>query len=256
MFLQTQRMSKPRHIYQGRLDKGMAHIVSAFDQDFAALNDMLARLGGMAEAQLSNVMGAIEARKLDALDAIISGDKELDKIELDINEQALRLIALRAPMAQDLRRVLVSLKVAAALERIGDYAKNIAKRSKVIIPDTNYDVPMASILTMARLAQTMLNQVMDAYVAMDSDLAIDVWEQDIAIDQIHTALFQSLLELMATSGDRATIISHLLFTAKNIERVGDHVTNIAEQIYFVNHGKFPEDVRPKADTASALGLDG
>ena len=255
MCSQTQQMRRPRLIFQERLDNKMAHIVSAFDEDFADLTDMLARLGGMAEAQFTYVIDAIEHRNLDQLDTIIKGDKELDVIELEINERALRLIALRAPMAQDLRRVLVSLKVAAALERIGDYAKNIAKRSKVFIPGNHYDAPMASVLRMARLAQAMLHQVMNAYIEMDSDLAIDVWEQDVAIDQLHNALFQNLLDLIGSSGDRAAIISHLLFTAKNIERVGDHVTNIAEQIYFVNHGKFPEDDRPKADISSNLSTE-
>lgn len=228
----------------------MAHILSSFDEDFTQINATIAQLGGIAEAQLLEVTDYLEKRKVDGLDALIARDKELDKLDQDLHEQAIRLIALRAPMAQDLRRVIVALKVASSLERIGDYSKNIAKRSKVVIPAQLDGAPMASLIRMSGMVQEMLHSVMDAYMEMDANRADEIRALDLEVDKLHTSLFKSLLEAITEQPDKVAIGSHLLFIAKNIERIGDYATNIAEQVYFLVHGEFPSDERQKADTSS------
>lgn len=231
----------------------MSHIVKSFDEDFTGLNETLARLGGLAEAQLNEVTNLLEARKLDGLDELISRDKELDALEDKLNEQAISLIARRAPLAQDLRRVLVAIKIAAALERVGDYAKNIAKRAKIIIPAHINGAPFASLIRMSHMVQQMLHEVMDAYMEMDGNVALEISNRDVEIDQLHTSLFRSLVEVMGGDLEKITPGSHLLFVAKNIERIGDFATNIAEQIYFLENGELPPEDRKKADQSSGLG---
>lgn len=230
----------------------MAHILSAFDQDFAAINQGLAKLGGLAEAQLAEVCKCIEQRQTAPLDALIERDHQLDQLEAALNEQAILLIALRAPMAQDLRRIIAVLKIAGALERVGDYAKNIAKRCKVILPDPIDGVSLSRVTEMARLVQSMLGEVMDACLTMDTIKAARVREADIEVDQLHTALFRELLDAISAAPESATIGSHLLFVAKNIERMGDFATNIAEQVEFLVSGEMPQDEREKADVSSSI----
>lgn len=233
----------------------MVHIVSSFDEDFAELNQTIARLGGLAEAQLGEVTDLFEARKIEGLSALIGRDKELDALEERLNDQAISLIARRAPMAQDLRRVIVAIKVAAALERVGDYAKNIAKRAQTIIPAHINGAPMASLIRMSHMVQQRLHQVMDAYMEMDDKLALSVYNSDVEVDRLHTSLFQSLIEVLGDAKDQMPAASHLLFVAKNLERVGDLATNIAEQIYFLVHGELPTDSRQKADGSSNIGSE-
>ena len=154
------------------------HIVASFDDDLSELNQMLAQLGGLAETQFANAIDALERRDNRNIDAIVQGDKQLDELEYELNERALEIIALRSPVAADLRRVVVTLKVAGILERIGDYAKNMAKRSRVIIEHENSKSENVSVARMAALVQQMLNQVLDAYASNDSDLAMDVWDRE------------------------------------------------------------------------------
>lgn len=230
------------------------HIVSTFDRDLSELNQLVARLGGMAERQLAAAIEALENRDGERLEMIIDADKELDELEFAINERAIEVIATRSPMASDLRRIIAALKVGAVLERVGDYAKNIAKRTGVIIAeerDPRYNV---SVARMANVVQQMLNQVLDAYATGDADLAMEVWDRDQEVDQMHTGLYAELLGKMNEAADMAAVQSHFLFIAKNIERIGDHTTSVAEQVYFLVHGTMPGDERPKADAASsALG---
>lgn len=231
------------------------HIVASFDDDLAELNKMLARLGGLAEKQFADAIDALERRDIQNIDEIIARDAELDEMEFDLNERGIEIIALRAPVAQDLRRVIVTLKVASVLERIGDYAKNVAKRSRVIIEHENNKSDNVSLARMAALVQQMLNQVLDAYASNDSDLAMDVWDRDTEVDRMHTSLFREMLARMSENPEQVSASSHLLFIAKNIERIGDHTTGIAEQIFFLANGQFPDDERPKADKSSVSGLD-
>lgn len=230
----------------------MSHILSAFDADFAAINQSLAKLGGLAETQLAAVTSCIEKRNTDQLDMIIARDAELDALETELNEQAINLIALRAPMAQDLRRIIAAVKIAAALERVGDYAKNIAKRSKVILTKDVDGTLLARVAHLSQLVQSMLNDVMDACLSMDVEKAARVRDVDVEVDQLHTALFKELIDAIRADPDLATSGSHLLFISKNIERVGDFATNIAEQIQFLVLGEVPQNDRPKADKSSLI----
>ncbi|MGB0193403.1 MAG: phosphate signaling complex protein PhoU, partial [Candidatus Micropelagos thuwalensis] len=162
------------------------------------------------------------------------------------------IIALRAPLAEDLRRVIVALKVASTLERIGDLAKNIAKRNKVILRTSLKTQMLPSIKNMTSMVLKMLNKTLDAYVEVDAKTALEVMYSDIEVDKLNTVIFQSLIEEMSSEQEQLKIGPHLLFVAKNIERVGDHVTSIAEQIYFLYHGEMPDRDRPKADYSSSV----
>ena len=230
------------------------HIVASFDHDLAELNKMLARLGGLAEKQFADAMDALERRDIQNIDEIIARDAELDEMEFNLNERGIEIIALRAPVARDLRRVIVTLKVAAVLERIGDYAKNVAKRSRVIIELENSKSDNVSLARMSALVQQMLNQVLDAYVSGDADSAMDVRDRDMEVDRLHTSLFAEILTRISENPEQVSASSHLLFIAKNIERIGDHTTGIAEQIFFLKNGQYPSDERPKADKSSVSGL--
>jgi len=231
------------------------HIVSAFDKDLTDLNHMVSRLGGLAERQLDAAVQALETRNTDNIDAIIAADKELDALEFELNERAIEVIARRSPMAKDLRHIVVALRVAANLERIGDYAKNIAKRGRVIIEQEVNIGDSVSVLRMSELVQQMINKVLDAYTTGDADLAMEVWESDMDVDQLHTSLFREILQQISQDPAHVSSSSQLLFVAKNIERIGDYATGIAEQIYFVKHGVMPDDERPKADNSSSMNVD-
>lgn len=226
------------------------HIVSSFDRDLGELNTMIAKLGGLAEQQLSAAIEAFEARDAAPLQSIIDKDKELDDIEFQLNERAVEIIATRSPLAKDLRSIITAVKIASVLERVGDYAKNIAKRARVIIDSETNGTREVSIRRMADTVLQMLNQVLDAYATGNATFAMEVWDRDHDVDQMHTALFNELLEIIAAQREEAVVSSHFLFVAKNLERIGDHTTNIAEQVYFLEHGEFPSDERPKADNTS------
>lgn len=230
------------------------HIVASFDEDLAELKTMLARLGGLAEKQLADATDALERRDVKNIDEIIARDALLDEMEFNLNERGIEIIALRAPVARDLRRIIVTIKVAAVLERIGDYAKNIAKRSRVIIEHENNKSDNVSLSRMATLVQQMLNQVLDAYASGDADLAMEVRDRDMEVDRLHTSLFGEILASMSEGPEQVSAGSHLLFIAKNIERIGDHTTGIAEQIFFLKNGQYPTDERPKADKSSVSAL--
>ena len=226
------------------------HIVSSFDRDLGELNTMIAKLGGLAEQQLSAAIEAFEARDAAPLQSIIDKDKELDDIEFQLNERAVEIIATRSPLAKDLRSIITAVKIASVLERVGDYAKNIAKRARVIIDSETNGTREISIRRMADTVLQMLNQVLDAYATGNATFAMEVWDRDHDVDQMHTALFNELLEIIAAQREEAVVSSHFLFVAKNLERIGDHTTNIAEQVYFLEHGELPSDERPKADNTS------
>ena len=226
------------------------HIVSSFDRDLAELNQMVARLGGLAEQQFAAAIDALENRDASSIEAIVSKDAELDQLEKDLNDRAIEVIATRAPMATDLRRILSAVKIAAVLERVGDYAKNIAKRSLVIISDETNRSDTISVGRIADIVQGMLREALDAYATSNADLAMDVWERDQEVDALYTGLNSDLLGVIASGSEEANVSSHFLFIAKNIERIGDHTTAVAEQVYFQVHGEMPSEERPKADAIS------
>ena len=192
------------------------HIVSSFDRDLGELNTMIAKLGGLAEQQLSAAIEAFEARDAAPLQSIIDKDKELDDIEFQLNERAVEIIATRSPLAKDLRSIITAVKIASVLERVGDYAKNIAKRARVIIDSETNGTREVSIRRMADTVLQMLNQVLDAYATGNATFAMEVWDRDHDVDQMHTALFNELLEIIAAQREEAVVSSHFLFVAKNL----------------------------------------
>jgi phosphate transport system protein len=225
------------------------HTVRSFDQELTRLNQLILRMGGLAETQLANAVEAMSRRNSDMAGTVVQGDAEIDALEQQIDEQAVQLLALRQPMAQDLREVVSALKISADLERIGDYAANVAKRSMALnqVPQTE---PAHSIPRMAQLVLANIKRVLDAYVERDADKAIAVWESDAEVDEMYTALFRETLTYMMEDPRNITPCTHLLFIAKNVERMGDHATNIAEVVHFLVTGGQIEGGRPKGDTSS------
>ncbi|MGF7158652.1 phosphate transport system protein [Rhodoligotrophos appendicifer] len=229
------------------------HIVKSFDEEIAAFNTRLAQMGGLAEEQLAGAIDALEKRDVERASEIIKRDQKLDDLEHQVEERSILLIAKRQPMARDLRHVVVGLRTAMDLERIGDLAKNIAKRSFAISdgrPTSGY----SGINQMGRLALEQLKLVLDALVQHDADKAMEVWRSDEAIDSLYNALFRELLTYMMEDPRTIGSCTHLLFAAKNIERIGDHCTNIAENVYYLVHGQTLNDDRPKSDTTSMTNI--
>jgi len=226
------------------------HIVHSYDSELNQLQNMIAEMGGLAEMQLARAIAALVKYDADAANDIVEKDRRIDMLEDEIDSLAVRLIAKRQPMAGDLRTIITGLKVSANLERIGDYAKNIAKRTVTISSATGLRGPIATIARMAALVQNMIKNVLDAYIAHDAEKADDVRARDQEVDQIHSGLFRELLTYMMEDPRNITPCTHLLFIAKNIERVGDHVTSVAEQVHYMVHGELPLGERPKQDLSS------
>ena len=222
------------------------HTVKSFDDELKQLDSMIAEMGGMAEANLAGAVDAMVRRDTESALVIKKADKKIDALEIEIDDHAVRILALRQPMADDLRAVIVALKTAAVIERIGDFAKNIAKRTQTLsqCPDLG---AAKTIKRMAGMAQNMMTDVLDAYVTRDADKADEVRLRDEELDSLYTSLFRELLTYMMENPKNITASTHLMFAAKNIERIGDHATNIAENVHFLVHGQMPEEPRPKGD---------
>ncbi|HWT97270.1 MAG TPA: phosphate signaling complex protein PhoU [Terriglobales bacterium] len=229
------------------------HTVKSFDNDLQHLSQVLAEMGGLAESQLSSAIDALVRRDSELAGRVVQADKRIDDLEQEIGNFTVRILALRQPMAQDLREVVAAIKIAADLERIGDYAKNIAKRA-LILNQGQPLRPVASIPRMGILAQQIVKGVLDAYMEKDADRAQAAWRRDEDVDEMYNSLFRELLTYMMEDPRNISPCTHLLFIAKNIERIGDHATNIAEIIYFLVHGKSLDESRPKGDTTNvAIG---
>ena len=228
------------------------HIITAFDQDLNELNEQVQKLGRLAVKQFNLSIDALATQHEQTLSKILDGDAKLDTLEAEIHEKALEIIALRSPHASDLRHVLVALKIATILERTGDYARNIANRTRVIAEIGNENIPGVNIGRMGQVTQEMLSDVLRAYKTQDADTALEVWRRDIEVDHMHTAFYKEVLASMARDPNLVATGAHLLFIAKNIERIGDYATGIAEQVHFLVHGAVPEDSRPKADRTSKV----
>ena len=231
-----------------------AHISSAFDTDLAAVQAQIMKMGGLVEDAIRLGMKSLETRDQDLAQQVRAGDRAIDDLEEAINEAAARIIALRAPTAIDLRLVLSVIKISGNLERIGDYAKNMAKRNDVLSRGDPISDCIGTLRRMTRAVQGMLKDALDAYIQRDAALAADVIARDLDVDQIYNALFRELLTFMMEDPRKITACLHLHFIAKNTERMGDHVTSIAEQVIYLTTGKQPDEARIKADTtSSALG---
>ena len=222
------------------------HTVKAYGDELNQLTAEVARMGGLAEAQVADSIEAVARRDVALAQAVVGRDRRLDDMQREIERKAIRLIALRQPMAGDLRRTLAALKIALDLERTGDLAKNIAKRALIL----NQDEPIQltrSVERMGKIAGAHLKQVLDAYANKDIQSAITVWNSDDNIDAHYNSLFRELLTYMIEDPRMISSCAHLLFIAKNLERIGDHGTNIAEYIHFLVTGEEIATQRPRAD---------
>ena len=226
------------------------HIVSSFDRDLESIQAGIMKMGGLVEDSIHKSVLALDTRDPELADLVRAGDAAIDALETQVNEEAARILALRSPTASDLRTVLSVFRVSTNLERIGDYSKNIAKRSHAVMAQPPIEGATASLRRMAREVELMLKDVLDAYIQRDLGLAEDVRERDLEIDQIYSALFREYLTFMMEDPRSITACMHLHFMAKNIERMGDHVTSIAEQVIYLVTGAMPEDIRPKQDVIS------
>ena len=230
------------------------HIVKAYDADLSQLKTMIAEMGGLAEDQLAKAMDALSTRNGKLADAVIKADEKIDALELAIEEKVILTIARRQPMAADLRNVMVSIRVASDLERIGDLAKNIAKRTHAMTDALPRNLA-AGLTRMSRLVLEQLKHVLDAYAARDGDRAFAVWKSDEEIDALFSSIYREHLTYMMEDPRLIGMCTHLLFAAKNIERIGDHCTNIAENIYYLVTGKTIKEDRPKKDNTSSTPYD-
>jgi phosphate transport system protein len=225
------------------------HTVKSLGEQLETLSALVAQMGGLTEAQFASAIEAISRRDSAAAERAVGGDARIDGMQVEIEERALKLLALRQPMAVDLRETLAAIKTAAELERIGDLAKNIAKRALVL----NREPPIRltqSLARMGKAAQNQLKQVLDAFSNRNAEEAETVWNRDGEIDEIYNSLFRELLTYMMEDPRTIGLCTHLLFVAKNIERSGDHCTNIAEVVYHMVRADHLATNRPKADTTS------
>ena len=228
------------------------HTAKAFDVDLQDLARMVAEMGGLAEKQIAESVDALARRDSKLAQRVVALDPTVDNLQREIEERAILTIARRQPMAVDLREIVGALRVSNDLERIGDLAKNIAKRVPPLTADFHPQKLIRGVEHMSALVLTQLKQVLDSYVSHDLEKAMAVWNGDEEIDAMCTSLFRELLTYMMEDPRHITFCIHLMFSAKNIERMGDHATNIAETVYFMIQGRAITDERPKGDTLAAL----
>lgn len=231
------------------------HISSMFDRDLDTLQTLLIKTGGLVEAAILDGTRSLEERDVELAEKVRSGDKQIDLLEIQINEEAARIIAMRGPVAGDLRVILSVIKMAASLERCGDYANNIAKRTMILAAERPLEGGSAiTIRRMARDVQSMLKDTLDAFVESDAERAHAVILRDVEVDQTYNALFRSFLTHMMEDPRNITPCMHLHFIAKNVERMGDLVTNMAEQVIYLITGELPDEKRPKADITATTPI--
>lgn len=227
------------------------HIVRSYDTDLEGLRRSLAEMGGMAERMLGDSTVALVRRDTTLAQKIITADQRLDNLQREVEEKAVLTIARRQPLANDLRELISAIRIAADIERVGDLAKNIAKRAVAIAGQ--FQPPHRAVVGLehiSRLVQAQLKEVLDAYAAGNEQRALEVWRRDDEIDALYTSLFRELLTYMMEDPRNITFCTHLLFCAKNIERIGDHTTNIAETIHYLITGDSLDVNRPKLDTTN------
>jgi phosphate transport system protein len=225
------------------------HIVKSYDDELKRLTGEIQRMGEIALAQLDAAIDAVMERDSETAMKVVQGDGSIDALEHEVSHDVVRLLALRQPMARDLREILAALRIAADIERIGDYAANVAKRS--IILNQSAPVQLTYVLPrLARIAEGLVRDVLGAYRDNDADRALAAWARDEELDEQYTGLFRELLTYMMEDPRNITPCTHLLFMAKNLERIGDHATNIAENVYFLVHGEQIAQIRRKGDTTA------
>lgn len=230
------------------------HNLKAYDAELTELRALISQMGGMAQSLLEDAVAALLSRDSARAQSLIGDDEAIDALEIEVERLAVQTIALRAPMADDLREIICALKISSILERIGDYAKNIAKRTTALSDDDISD-HISILPEMARLASGMIQATLDAFVERDAEKAADVRDRDIRIDTIYNTLFRDMLSHMTENPDAITPSTHVLFIAKNIERIGDHATNAAEMVYYSATGNILETDRRKNDSTSYTTRD-
>ena len=216
------------------------HTIKAFDEDLDRLRALISQMGGLAEHAIRESMRCLIQRDLEGAEKIVANDKKLDALEAETERRAIQVLALRAPMAGDLRDVVAAIKISAVVERIGDYAKNIAKRVP-LLENAGSIEPLSLMPEMARIATEMVHDVLTAFVERDAEAAVRVCQRDRAVDDFYNSIFRTLLTYMMENPGNIGQSTHLLFIAKNIERVGDHATNIAEMVYYAATGQHLAD---------------
>jgi len=230
------------------------HTMKAFDADLQDLTRVVAEMGGLAERQIANSVEALDKRDLALAQRVITDDVKIDALQREIEEKAILTIARRQPMAVDLREIVGALRISNDLERIGDLAKNIAKRVAALDSDFQPQQVMRGVEHMSELVLTQIKDVLDAFARRDSAEAMTVWRNDEEIDAVNNSLFRELLTYMMEDPRNISFCTHLLFCAKNIERMGDHATNIAETVYYMVEGRPMAEERPKGDTTAVTNV--
>jgi len=232
-----------------------SHTVKSYDDDIHQLRSLISQMGGLCEAQIIDAIDALTRRDAEAAMKVVATDTRIDALESEAEKLAIQIIALRAPMAHDLREIVACLKISSVLERIGDYAKNIAKRASALAQAAPIE-PMVIVPEMARVVAVMVKDVLDAFVERDAEKALAVCQRDATVDNFYSSLFRSLLTFMMENPHHITPSAHLLFIAKNLERIGDHATNVAEMVHYSATGHHITE-RPRGDdTAFATSVSG
>jgi phosphate transport system protein len=231
------------------------HIVSSYDAELQDLRRRISEMGGIAEKMLVDAVNALVRRDTPLAQAVIAADTRLDVLQREVEEHAILMIARRQPLAVDLRETISAIRVSGDVERIGDLAKNIGKRALAISGQFQPQKIVTGVQHMADLVFGQLKDVLDAYAAQDSKRALDVWQRDGQIDSLYTSLFRELLTYMMEDPRNISFCTHLLFVAKNIERIGDHTTNIAETIHYLVTGENLTIDRPKNDRSSFATIE-
>jgi phosphate transport system protein len=247
------RMQLRPRVVRARLEQGeaaMAHIVSAFDEDLVQIQAKISEMGGRAEEGLANALKSIQTRDSALARQVIERDRAIDEMEHKVEECVVRVIALRQPVAQDLRVLIAALKIANVLERVGDLAKNIAKRAIPLSSERPLKLT-TSVVRMGRDTLTQLSDVLNAHAARDVDLAVQIWNRDVELDELYNTIFREVVTYMVEDSRLISQGAQLMFIAKNLERIGDHSTQIAEMIHYIATGETLGDDRPKGEP---LGL--
>ena len=225
------------------------HLVKSYDQELKRLRNMMTQMGGIVESQVAQAADAIMQRDVASATRAVEEDPKVDALEREVETFVIRLLALRQPVAGDLRQIVAALKITGDLERIGDYAANVAKRS-IVLSQFSLPYSLAGLAHMARMVQGQLKSIIDALGANDADMAVEVWRSDQVVDDIYNAIFRELITYMMEDPRNITPCTHLLFIAKNLERIGDHATNVAENLYYAVKGETLPESRPKGDTSA------
>jgi phosphate transport system protein len=225
------------------------HLVKSYDQELKRLRNLLTEMGGIVESQVAAAAEAIMNLDPAAATRVVEEDPKVDALEREAEQFVIRLLALRQPMAADLRHIVAALKITGELERIGDYAANVAKRT-IVLAQFSLPYSLAGLAHMAQLVQEHLKTVIDATGEADADKAIEVWRADQVVDDMYNAIFRELITYMMEDPRNITPCTHLLFIAKNLERIGDHETNIAEMVHYAVKGEVLPDARPKGNSAA------